>query len=96
MRLAAADHRLARWEDLLDELTPRQVTVLQAFQQLDGFGEQRADVRAAVSATIVASGMGAKVDAAKVMEAMSPANRPKAREMTPDQVARGMSRLRTD
>lgn len=96
MRLAAHDHRLADWETLLDELTPRQVTVLQAFQQLEGWGEQRQDTRAAIVATVTASAMGAKVDPQKVLEAMSPAHRPKPREMTPDQVAAGIRRLRTD
>jgi hypothetical protein len=96
MRLAAADRRLARWEELLDELTPRQVTVLQAFHQLEGFGESREDRRAAVSASVIASSMGAKVDTGKLLAAMSPANAPKAKAMSPDEVARGMSRLRTE
>ncbi len=96
MRLAAADRRLARWEELLDELTPRQVTVLQAFHQLEGFGESREDRRVAVSASVIASSMGAKVDTGKLLTAMSPANAPRARAMSPDEVARGMSRLRTD
>jgi len=96
MRLAAADRRLARWEELLDELTPRQVTVLQAFHQLEGFGESREDRRAAVSASVIASSMGAKVDTGKLLAAMSPANARKAKALSPDEVARGMSRLRTE
>ena len=95
MRLAAADHRLARWEELLDELTPRQVTVLQAFHALEGWGEERHDKRAAIAASVVGGAMGAKVDAQKVMQAMAPHTAPKAKEMTPDEVGRGMARLRT-
>ncbi len=95
MRLAAADHRLARWEELLDELTPRQVTVLQAFHALEGWGEDRADKRAAIAASVVGGAMGKKLDAQKILQAMAPHTAPKAREMTPDEVARGMSRLRT-
>ena len=94
MRLAAADHRLARWEELLDELTPRQVTVLQAFHSLEGWGQERHDKRAAIAASVVGGAMGAKVDAQKIMQAMAPHTAPKAKEMTPDEVARGMSRLK--
>lgn len=94
MRLAAADHRLATWEDLLDELTPRQITVLQAFARIEGWGKPADDYRAAVGATILASAWGGKPDFSKVQEAFRPQDKPKPREMTPDEVARGMRRLK--
>jgi len=56
MRLAAQDHRLARWEELLDELTPRQVTVLQAFAQIEGWGKRADDFRAEAEGTFPGSG----------------------------------------
>jgi hypothetical protein len=93
MRLAASDHRLARWEDLLDELTPRQVTVLQAFAQIEGWGKPADDYRAAVETTILASAWGGKPDFAKIQDAFRPQDRPKPKELTPDQIAQGMRRL---
>lgn len=53
MELALAEGRLSRWEDLLDELTPRQLTVLQAYYKIAPWGERRADLREAVMATAI-------------------------------------------
>ena len=94
MRLAAADHRLATWEDLLDELTPRQVTVLQAFAQIEGWGKPADDYRAAVETTILAGAWGAKADFTKVQEAFRPQDKPRPKELSPDEVARGIRRLK--
>jgi len=94
MRLAAQDHRLSKWEELLDELTPRQVTVLQAFAQIEGWGKRADDHRAAVQTTILGSAWGAKTDYGKVADAFRPQDKPQPREMTPDEVAAGMRRVR--
>jgi hypothetical protein len=95
MRLAAQDHRLAKWEELLDELTPRQVTVLQAFAQIEGWGKRADDFRAAVSSTLaVASLTGKNPDMAKVIQAYRPIDTPKPREMSPDDVVKGIKRMK--
>ena len=94
MKLAAHDHRLADWETLLDTLTRKQLTVLKAFAQIEGWGKPADDYRAAVGATILASAWGGKPDFSKVQEAFRPQDKPKPREMTPDEVARGMRRLK--
>ena len=94
MRLAAADHRLTEWETVLDELTPRQVTVLQAFARIEGWGEVKADHRAAIQTTILASAWGGKMEFSEIADAFRPQDKPQPREMTPDQVAKGMARLK--
>jgi len=94
MKLAAHDHRLADWETLLDTLTRRQLTVLKAFAQIEGWGKPADDYRAAVQTAIVSSAWGGKPDFSKVQEAFRPQDKPKPREMTPDEVARGMRRLK--
>ena len=94
MRLAAHDHRLSTWEDLLDELTPAQVTVLQAFAKIEGWGKPADDHRAAVQTTILGSAWGAKMEYGKVADAFRPQDKPQPREMTPDEVAAGMRRVK--
>lgn len=98
MRLAAADHRLSDWESLLDELTPRQVTVLQAFQQIEQFGEARADVRAAVTTAAICSSVrmsGQAVDPKDIYKMIAPdASRLKSSTHTPEQVANMIGRAK--
>lgn len=95
MRLAAQDHRLSKWEELLDELTPRQVTTLQAFAQIEGWGKRADDFRAAVSSTLaVASLTGKAPDMAKVIQAYRPIDTPKPREMSPDDLVKGIKRMK--
>jgi len=86
---------LARWEELLDELTPRQVTTLQAFAQIEGWGKRADDFRAAVSSTLaVASLTGKNPDMTKVMQAYRPIDTPKPREMSPDDLVKGIKKMR--
>lgn len=74
MRLALSEGRLSRWEELLDELTPRQLVVLQAYYQVEPWGEARADLREAVMATSVAAAVSVrpirKGDAIKRVESL--------------------------
>lgn len=60
MELALSEGRLSKWESLLDELQPHQLTVLKAFYQLNPWGEARADLREAVMATSISCAMAAK------------------------------------
>lgn len=94
MRLAAHDHRLADWETLLDTLTRRQLMVLKAFAEVEGWGKPADDRRAAVETTILSSAWGGKSDYMKVHEAFRPQDKPKPKELSPDQVAKGMRRLK--
>jgi hypothetical protein len=86
MRLAAHDHRLADWETLLDTLTRRQLMVLKAFAEVEGWGKPADD--------ILSSAWGGKSDYMKVHEAFRPQDKPKPKELSPDDVARGMRRLK--
>ena len=97
MRLAAADHRLAQWEELLDELTPRQATTLMAFERVEKWGEEREDNRLAmaVAAICQAVSMGGKpVDPTKILEVLRPRARPRDGYASPNQVASMMSRAK--
>ena len=95
MRLAAQDHRLSKWEELLDELTPRQVTVLQAFAHLEGWGKRADDFRAAVSTSLTMASMSGKVpEMAKMMTAFRPIDTPKPREMSPDELVKGIKKMK--
>jgi hypothetical protein len=94
MRLAAGDHRLSTWEKLLDELTPRQLTVLQAFHRIERSGEERQDIRAAVCTAATAQAFsGKQVDPQKILDVLRPKNK-KETVVTPNQAAASMSRLR--
>jgi hypothetical protein len=95
MRLAAQDHRLATWEDLLDELTPRQVTTLLAFAHIEGWGMRADDFRAAVSTSLTMASMSGKVpEMARMMAAFRPIDTPKPREMSPDELVKGIKNMR--
>jgi hypothetical protein len=98
MRLAASDHRLANWEELLDELTPRQVTTLQAFQRIERWGEEREDLRAAVGIATIASAVsmsGKPVDPQKIFEVLQPERtKPDDGCVSPNQVAAMMARAK--
>ena len=94
MRLAAHDHRLADWQALLDTLTRRELTILKAFAQIEGWGKFGDDHRAAVQTTILGSAWGAKMDLGKVADAFRPQDKPQPREMSPDEVAAGMRRVK--
>lgn len=52
MRLAMALGR-HDWEQLLEEMTPRQVAVWQVAEQVQPWGERRADVRAAMNTLLL-------------------------------------------
>lgn len=54
MEIALSENRVSQWEDLLDELQPRQLTVLQAFYKICPWGDRRADLREATMASVVA------------------------------------------
>lgn len=97
MRLAAADHRLARWEELLDELTPRQVTTLMAFERVEKWGEEREDNRTAIAVAAICQAVsmsGKPVDPAKILEVLRPRARPKDGYASPNQVAMMMARAK--
>jgi hypothetical protein len=95
MRLAAQDHRLATWEDLLDELTPRQVTTLQAFAHIEGWGKRADDFRAAVATSLTMASMSGKVpEMGKVMTAFRPMDKPKPKELSPDELVKGIKRMK--
>jgi hypothetical protein len=97
MRLAAADHRLARWEELLDELTPRQVTTLLAFERVEKWGEEREDNRKAVEIASVCTAVsmsGKAVDPQKILEVLRPKHRPDDGYTSPDHVARMMGKAK--
>lgn len=94
MRLAAADHRLSTWEQLLDELTPRQMTVLQAFDRIEKSGEERQDIRSAVCTAATAQAFtGKQIDPQKILDVLRPKNK-KEKVVTPEQAAAAMTRLR--
>jgi hypothetical protein len=95
MRLAAQDHRLASWEDLLDELTPRQVTTLQAFAHIEGWGKRADDFRAAVSSSVMIRTMCGKTpDLGKLLDAYRPMDKPKPKELSPDELVKGIKKMR--
>lgn len=48
------------WENVLNELTPRQLHVLMAYTELEPWGDDRHDLRAAVNTQGVMAAMGAK------------------------------------
>jgi len=50
------------WEPLLDELTPQQLAVLQAHQELNPTGERRQDLRHAHLVSIIANLVRSKDD----------------------------------
>lgn len=67
MRIAHSEGRLSKWEDLLDELDGRQLQVLQAFYQVEPWGDERADLReATMAAVLVKAFNGAEVDPNKL------------------------------
>jgi hypothetical protein len=97
MRLAAADHRLSRWEELLDELTPQQITTLMAFERVEKWGEEREDNRTAVAVAAIcqaASMSGKPVDPSRILEVLRPRARPKDNYASPNQVASMMARAK--
>lgn len=55
MRLALAEGRLTKWRDLLDELTPRDLTILDAYSRIEPWGDRRDDLRVAVMTAFLAS-----------------------------------------
>lgn len=55
MDIARSEGRISRWKELLTELTPPEIRVLQAYYQIKPWGEERADLREAVMAASVAS-----------------------------------------
>jgi hypothetical protein len=72
MRIALSEGRLTKWEDLLDELDARQLQVLQAYYQVEPWGDERADLREATMAAVVAHAFsGAKIDPNKLAHYMS-------------------------
>ena len=98
MRLAAADHRLSQWEELLDELTPRQATTLAAFERIEKWGEEREDNRIAVAVAAICSAVsmsGQAVDPVKILEVLRP-RRMESQEgfISPEQAASMMSRAK--
>ncbi len=67
MRIALSEGRLTKWRDLYDELTPQDVAILDAYHQLEPWGDMRDDLRHAVmTASIVASFSGHKMDIDKL------------------------------
>ena len=97
MRLAAADHRLARWEELLDELTPRQATTLMAFERVEKWGEEREDNRIAIAVAAICQSVsmsGKPVDPAKILEMFRPRARPSDGYASPNQTAAMMARAK--
>ena len=97
MRLAAADHRLSRWEDLLDELTPRQVVTLQAFERIERFGEERKDARTAIAVATVASAVsmsGKTIDPQKILDVLRPKRTKPEKTVSPNQAAAMMARAK--
>jgi hypothetical protein len=97
MRLAAADHRLSQWEDLLDELTPRQITTLAAFQRIETWGEEREDNRVAVAVSAICTAVsvgGRVIDPELILEMLKPKKKPEGFS-SPDQVAAMMARTKT-
>lgn len=67
MRLAEHQGRLTEWEELLDELQPRQVAVLQAYRRLHPWPEDAEERRwaigtAAICSAISVSGKGVDPD----------------------------------
>lgn len=63
MRIALSEGRISRWGEVLSELTPHDLQVIQAYYQVEPWGEDRADLREATMAALVAGAMsGAEVD----------------------------------
>ena len=80
MQLADREGRLSRWEEMLDELTPRQVIVLMAYQSLHPSGEEREDWRQAILTAAICSSVkfsGEAVDPADLLKLLKP---PKAKK----------------
>lgn len=98
MRLAAADHRLSRWEELLDELTPRQLTTLAAFERIERWGEEREDNRMAIAIAAICQAVsfsGKPVDPQKILDVLRPKkSHPQDGYASPDKVAQLMARAK--
>lgn len=67
MRLALSEGRLSKWKELRDELTPRELTELIAFWDLEPWGDRRADIRSALMAATISASNGLEVDLEKLM-----------------------------
>ena len=50
MRIAENEGRLSKWRELYNELTPQDLAVLAAYGRIEPWGQERADLRAAVMA----------------------------------------------
>jgi hypothetical protein len=89
MRLALAEGRVTKWRALYDELTPRDIAELDAFYQLEPWGDARDDVRHAVmTSTLVAAISGRKIDALLLSRYLGNG----VQEVTPDAMSEMMRR----
>lgn len=76
MLLAEHEGRLTHWEDLLDELTSRQIAVLMAYRKLHPWPEDREDKRQAIMAAAICSAVsmsGKAVDPNDLLKLLQPA-----------------------
>ncbi len=73
MRLALSEGRITKWQELRNELTPRELTELIAFWSLEPWGDRRADIREALmTAVIVSATNGEKIDLDRLTNYMDP------------------------
>lgn len=69
MRVALSEGRLSKWEQLLDEIDPRQFRILEAYYRIEPWGPARDDVRQAVMTAVLVKAMnGAEVDIDKLAD----------------------------
>ncbi len=69
MKLAREAGRLPEWENLLDELQPQQLAVLEALHRIEPWGEERADLRSALNTAIIVNSInGAEIDIGKLSD----------------------------
>jgi hypothetical protein len=66
MRIALSEGRITKWRELYHELTPRDVAELNAYFQLEPWGEVRADMREAVMTSAILAGQGHKIEPAEL------------------------------
>lgn len=71
MRLALSENRLTKWRQLYDELTPRDLAELEAYQRLEPWGDIRDDARMAImTAAVIAAVTGQEIDIAALANYM--------------------------
>lgn len=81
-----SEGRLSKWRQLLHEMTPRDLAVLQAYYRIEPWGDERADLREATMAAVLAYAFcGSEVEPHKLANYLG--NEPDDEPVSPNAVA---------